>query len=66
MTIGVIFTGGTIGSAQSAKGLAPSDAAPRRLLADYQKRTGDGTRFPTAEPYSILSENLTFSNITRL
>ncbi|MBO5354916.1 MAG: asparaginase [Clostridia bacterium] len=66
MTIGVIFTGGTIGSAQSAVGLAPSGEAPRRLLADYQKRTGDGTRFPTAEPYSILSENLTFSNITRL
>ena len=66
MTIGVIFTGGTIGSAQSAAGLAPSGEAPRRLLADYQKRTGDKTVFPTAEPYTILSEDLTFSNIAVL
>ena len=66
MTIGVIFTGGTIGSAQSAAGLAPSGEAPRRLLADYQKRTGDKTAFPTAEPYTILSENLTLSKIAVL
>ena len=66
MTIGVIFTGGTIGSAQSAVGLAPSGEAPRQLLADYQKRTGDKTVFPTAEPYTILSEDLTFSNIAVL
>jgi L-asparaginase len=66
MTIGVIFTGGTIGSAQSAKGLAPSGEMPRRLLEDYKKRTGDGTAFPTAEPFTILSENLTFSSIRLL
>lgn len=66
MTIGIIFTGGTIGSMQSAVGLAPNSEAPRRLLADYQKRTGDGTRFPTAEPFTILSESLTFSNIIQL
>jgi L-asparaginase len=66
MTIGVIFTGGTIGSAPSAKGLAPNGEMPRLLLANYQKRTGDDTAFPTAEPYTILSENLTLSHVASL
>ena len=66
MKIGVLFTGGTIGCQSSALGLAPSGEAPRRLLADYRKRTGDGYDFPTAEPFTILSENLTFTNIAAL
>ena len=66
MRIGVIFTGGTIGSQHTASGIAPSSEAPRQLLIDYQKRTGDKTAFPTAEPYRILSENLHFSNIAQL
>ena len=63
MKIGVIFTGGTIGSRQGEKGIAPTATAPRQLLADYAARTGDTTEFPVLEPYTILSEQLTFSHI---
>ena len=63
MKIGVIFTGGTIGSRMGKHGIAPSEAAPRQLLSAYAERTGDPYDFPTAEPYSILSEQLTFSHI---
>ncbi|MBQ8356933.1 MAG: asparaginase [Clostridia bacterium] len=66
MKIGVIFTGGTIGSRQSDQGIAPTDDSPRRLLSLYRERTGDGSDFPTAEPYTILSENLSFAHITAL
>ena len=63
MKIGVIFTGGTIGSRTGAQGIAPAADAPRKLLSDYAAWTGDGTVFPTAEPYTILSENLTLSHV---
>lgn len=63
MKIGVIFTGGTIGSRISTDGIAPSPEAPHKLLADYAARTGDTTPFPTAEPYTILSEQLTLSHV---
>ena len=63
MKIGVIFTGGTIGSRKGEGGIAPTDAAPRHLLSAYAARTGDSYEFPTAEPYTILSENLTWAHI---
>lgn len=63
MKIGVIFTGGTIGSQMGAEGIAPTPKAPQALLSAYAARTGDPSVFPTAEPYSILSEQLTFSHI---
>ena len=66
MKIGVIFTGGTIGSCKGEGGIAPTDAAPRSLLSAYAKRTGDDYDFPTAEPYTILSENLTLAHVVAL
>lgn len=63
MKIGVIFTGGTIGSQQGASGIAPTPSASQMLLQSYAARTGDTYEFPTTEPYSILSEQLTFSHI---
>ena len=66
MKIGVIFTGGTIGSRTGAAGIAPSDEAPHKLLNDYAAWTGDDTVFPTVEPYTILSENLSLSHVGAL
>ena len=63
MKIGVIFTGGTIGSQKGENGIAPSKEAPLRLLRDYAARTGDAYCFETAGPDAILSENLTFAHI---
>lgn len=66
MKIGVIFTGGTIGSSYGEGGIAPSAGAPRALLEKYREKTGDGVEFDTLEPYTILSENLTFSHLFAL
>ena len=63
MKIGVIFTGGTIGSRMGDTCIAPTASAPRKLLSDYAAKTGDDTSFPTAEPYTILSEQLTLSHV---
>lgn len=66
MKIGVIFTGGTIGSRGGNDGISPSAEAPRALLSAYAARTGDSYCFPTAEPYTILSEHLSFAHISAL
>ena len=66
MKIGVIFTGGTIGSLKGEHGISPSEEAPRHLLAAYAARTGDSYVFPTAGPDPILSENLTFAHVGAL
>lgn len=66
MKIGVIFTGGTIGSCKGEHGIAPTESAPRHLLTAYAARTGDTYEFPTAEPYTILSENLTLAHVVAL
>ncbi len=66
MELSVIFTGGTIGSHVHTNGIGTDKDAPRELLARYRAATGDETVFKTAEPYTILSENLTFSHLTLL
>ncbi len=66
MKIGIIFTGGTIGSCIDGKSIGTSPDAPRELLLRYRRATGDLTEFDTYEPYTILSEGLKFSHITRL
>ena len=63
MKIGVIFTGGTIGSLSGDGGIAPHGDTKRLLLSEYAARTGDPYCFPTAEPYTTLSENMTFSHL---
>ncbi len=66
MKITVIFTGGTIGSTLQKNGIATDQSAPRELLARYRAATNDYTTFKTIEPYTLLSENLTFSHLTLL
>lgn len=66
MKITVIFTGGTIGSAVHGDSIGTDQNAPRALLARYRAATGDHTTFKTAQPYTLLSENLTFSHLTAL
>lgn len=63
----VVFTGGTIGSAQRSGFLSPGGAEPRRLLLErfsaekqsyYEERFRTKVSFETVCPYEILSENL--------
>lgn len=62
MKILVIFTGGTIGSSKSDGWIAPDPKTKYRLLASYK----GAAEFYTAEPYTLLSENLSAATLTRL
>ena len=66
MEIGVILTGGTIGSCKGKTGIAPAANAPQTLFAAYSKKTEDTTVFPVETPYTLLSENITFTHIRML
>ncbi len=66
MKITVIFTGGTIGSKLHGDKIGTDAAAPRELLCRYASVTGGQTVFKTAEPYTILSENLTLAHLATL
>ena len=63
MKITVIFTGGTIGSRLHGDNIGTDAAAPRELLCRYAAAKGRQTVFKTAEPYTILSENLTLAHL---
>lgn len=63
MNILVIFTGGTIGSCLK-DGWISTDATTKYMLLDRYK--GGKDVFDTVEPYSILSENLSASEINCL
>lgn len=58
MKILVIFTGGTIGSTVSDGWITPDDTTRYTLIDTYKQNFGDGVRFETRSPFSILSENL--------
>ncbi len=66
MRIHIIFTGGTIGSHLESGIICTARQAPRALLVRYRERYGDTTDFTYSEPYTILSENLTFSHLVAL
>jgi len=66
LNIRIIFTGGTIGSVRRESGIGTEESAVRELLALYREQSGDRTDFHTAEPYRILSENLTLSHLKSL
>ncbi len=67
MKILVIFTGGTIGSAVSDGWISPNSERGYLLLESYKnKHTNNDIIFDTAEPYSILSENISAENINML
>jgi L-asparaginase len=70
--IGIVFTGGTIGSTVGTDGFVAGDsAAPRRLLQMYGRLygnalSGHAVEFITQEPYSILSERLSAGELVLL
>lgn len=66
MKILVVFTGGTIGSTVSGDYISPDCAKPYRLIDAYRQKYGDGAEFDTAEPYTVLSENMDCSYYPRL
>lgn len=67
MKIGIIFTGGTIGSRIDQGGyISAEEAAPFLLLEMYREQFGNEIEFVVEEPYCILSENLCANNLLRL
>ena len=67
MKILVIFTGGTIGSIESNGWIANDSKTNYTLLENYKDSSKDReTEFDTIEPYSILSENLSYKEINML
>lgn len=67
MKIGIIFTGGTIGSRIDQGGyISATGTAPFLLLEMYREQFGNDIDFLVEEPYCILSENLQADNLLRL
>lgn len=68
--IGVIFTGGTIGSRIGSDGFISTCAENGKylLLEKYYEKfdTGHSRKFITSAPYTILSENLTADYVNKL
>ncbi len=67
MNIHVIFTGGTIGSAISDKGIISArDSMAYALIDMYLEKYNNDCCFTVSSPYYILSENLSAENIRLL
>lgn len=66
MKIKVIFTGGTIGSKVADGWITPDDSTRYTLIENYKQQYGDDVIFLTRSPYTILSENLSASTLTKL
>ncbi len=65
MKIFTVFTGGTISCSSSGGVLSPDDKNGYRLL-DMACRAGAEAEFVTAQPYTVLSENLCADNLKAL
>lgn len=64
MNIRIIFTGGTIGSAEKDNIISTDSKAAYTLLEKYRKEYDDAdVSFETSEPLKMLSENLSASEI---
>ena len=67
MKIAVIFTGGTIGSRIDETGyISPNGGNRYLLLNNYEEKHGKNVDFEIFEPYRILSENLSATNLRLL
>lgn len=66
MKVLVIFTGGTIGSTVRDGWISTDEATKYTLIESYKEKCADDTIFVTAEPYFLLSENLSAKNINML
>ncbi len=58
-----VFTGGTIGSVAEDGVIRPSQGAPYRLLAEYEKTAPLDFSYDVLSPYTALSENNTGEHI---
>lgn len=65
MKILVVFTGGTIGSVRGKSGIG-TNAESTELLIDMYEKSGGRAQLLTAQPYNILSENLSGNNLFEL
>ena len=61
--IGLIFTGGTIGSLANGGDISPNDEARYLLLQKYGKNI---SRFDVSSPLSILSENANIDDVLQM
>lgn len=67
MNIGVIFTGGTIGSVQKENGIGPTGEGANVLLHGMSHtNTGETVQYHAVSPFTILSENSTGMTIAQL
>ncbi len=66
MKILVIFTGGTIGSSVNDGWISPNKNTKKLLIENYKQKFGNQVEFLTAEPYTILSENLDAKHLNLL
>lgn len=67
MKIGVIFTGGTIGSVLDESGyIGPKEGTTFRVLKQYEDEYNENVQFEAMEPYRILSENLDAKHLVKL
>ena len=67
MHILVIFTGGTIGSSVVDGWISPDKSTKSELIFKYQEKEQDKTtRFSTLSPYTVLSENLSATEMNKL
>lgn len=62
----VMFTGGTIGSSHQGNWISLDSSAKYTLINNYYKKYGKTVEFDIVSPYTILSENLTGTEITEL
>lgn len=66
MKILVIFTGGTIGSAERNGWISPLGSTKSLLIDNYLKKSNGSVQFALASPYTVLSENLCADNLNTL
>lgn len=66
MNILVLFTGGTIGSSVENGYISPNEKNKSKLIEMYRENTKDAQEFDVDTPYTVLSENLDGSHITKL
>ena len=66
MKISVIFTGGTIASAEKNGVIAPTEQSGSFLLNSFSSYEENGVSFQPFYPYTVLSENLSAKHLNSL
>lgn len=66
MRVAVIFTGGTIGSTLDGEWVSLNSVSKHLLISNYLNKFGDEVEFEIFTPFSILSENLSGHELSKL